>query len=160
MGARGIYTAQEEHVVQMIKPASYSSTTTSAVIDLKNWEHCTLIYQQGVAGTPPTITINAANAESPTSVEAIGFNLHTGENGYGNANADVLSGRTAVASTGYQPAATAGIVEVLEIDADTLPEGYDFLELVATSPTGCYFGVVAILSGGRYVHDQSETVLA
>lgn len=138
MGARGIYTAQEEHVVQLIKPASYSSTTTSAVIDMKNWEHCTLIYQQGVAGTPPTLTVNAADAESPFNLAAIGFNLHTGENGYGNANADVLSGRTAVAATGYQPAATAGIVEVLEIEASALPAGKDFLELVATSPTGCF----------------------
>ena len=37
--------------------------------------------------------------------------------------------------------------------------GQDFVEVVLTSPTTCLTSVAVILSGGRYEHDQSETVL-
>lgn len=163
MGARGIYVAQETHVVNLIPPASYSATKTSGVINMKGWEHLSIILQVGSAGTPPTVTLQQSDNGSPANTTALPFNLHKCEVSAGSANSDVLSGRNAETSAGFAPAATNNEFYVLEFDASVLGVNYadeeNYVQLVLTSPTSCFISAVAILSAGRYVHDQSETVL-
>jgi hypothetical protein len=160
MGARGIYVAQECHVVNLIPPASQGSTVTTGLFCMKGWAHATIILQQGVAGTPPTVTLNSSDNGSPANTTSgIPFNLHKCETAYGAHNGDVLGARIAEPAAGFTPASTNDIFYVIELDADTLPSGQDFVDLTITSPTGCYLSAVVILSAGRYEHDQSETVL-
>src|SRR5579859_7185534 len=152
MGAKGIYVAQEAHVVNLIPPASYSSTKTTGVFNMKGWRHASIILQVGSAGTTPVVTLDSSDNGSPENTTALAFNLHKCEVSAGSANSDVLGPRTAVAAAGFTPAATNNEFYVIEIDAEYLP-------LVATSPTSCFLSAAAVLSGGRYEHDQSETVL-
>ena len=159
MGAKGIYVAQECHVVNLIPPASYSSTKTSGVFNMKGWRHATIILQQGSAGSPPTVTLDSSDNGSPEGTTAIPFNLHKCETAYSAANGDVLGARVAESNAGFTPAATNNIFYVIDLDADTLPAGQDYVKLIATSPTSCFLSAAVILSGGRFEHDQSETVL-
>jgi hypothetical protein len=157
MGAKGIYVAQECHVVNLIPPVSLNATTTSNLFLMAGWRHATIILQIGVAGAPPVVTLNSSDNNGHTT--PIPFNLHKGETAYNAHNGDVLSGRNAETSAGFTPAATNDIFEVIELDADTLPAGQDYVEVVLTSPTTCLTSVAVVLSGGRFEHDQSETVL-
>lgn len=159
MGAKGTYSAQECHFVNLIPPASYSSTKTSGVFNLKNWRHATIILQQGSAGTPPVVTLDSSDNGSPENVTPIAFNLHKCEIANSSPNGDVLGARLATSAAGFTPPATNNIFYVIELDADTLPAGQDFVKLIATSPTSCLLSAVVVLSGGRFEHDQSETVL-
>ncbi len=159
MGARGIYVAQECHVVNLIPPVSLAATTTSNKFNMKAWQHATIIIQLGVHGASPVVTLNSSDNGSPENTTAIPFNLHKCETAYGATNGDVLGARVAVPATGFTPAGTSNIFEVIELDAATLPAGQGFVEVVLTSPTTCLTSVVVILSAGAYEHDQSETVL-
>jgi hypothetical protein len=159
MGAKGIYHAQECHIVNLIPPVSVVATGTSNKFNMKNWRHATIILQFGVVGAAPVVTLKSSDNGSPENTTAIPFNLHKGETAYNATGADVLGPRVAVAAAGFTPAAVNNIIEVIELDSDTLPAGQDFVEVVLTSPTTCLCGVLVILSGGRFEHDQSETVL-
>ena|ERR1700690_842546 len=159
MSAKGIYVAQECHVVNLIPPVSLNATTTSNKFNMKNWRHASIILQIGVDGGAPVVTLKSSDNGSPENTTAIPFNLHKGEIAYNATNGDVLGARVAALAAGFTPAATNNIFEVIELDADTLPAGQDFVEVVLTSPTTCLTSVAVILSGGRYEHDQSETVL-
>lgn len=159
MSVKGIYSAQKCHHVNLIPPASYSASQTSVKFNMKGWRHASIVLTIGVAGTPPTVTLNSSDNGSPENTTAIPFNLHKCETAYNTTNGDVLGARIAEASSGFQPAATNNIFEVIELDSDTLPAGQDFVELVLTNPTGCFISAHVLLSGGRYEHDQSETVL-
>jgi hypothetical protein len=159
MTAKGIYHAQECHVVNLIPPVSLSATTTSNKFNMKNWRHATIVLQLGVVGAEPVVTLKSSDNASPENTTAIPFNLHKGETAYNAANGDVLGARVAALAAGFTPASTNNIFEVIELDSDTLPAGQDFVELVLTSPTTCLVSALVILSGGRFDHDQSETVL-
>jgi hypothetical protein len=159
MGALGTYVSQECHVVNLIPPASYSSTQTSQAVNMKGWRHASIILQVGSAGTPPAVTLESSNDESPESTTPIPFNMHSCETAYNASNGDVLSGRNAETDEGFTPVSTNNTFYVIELDADTLPEGQNYFRLLLTSPTSCFLSAAVILSGGRYEHDQSETVL-
>lgn len=160
MSAKGFYTAQEGHVVNLIPPVSLSATTTSRKFSMANWRHATIVIQLGVTGTTPTITLNASDNGSPETLTAIPFNLHKCETAYdAAAGADVLGARIAQAAAGFQPAGTDNIFEVIELDADTLPQGSPYVEVVLTSPTTCLTSVAVILSGGRFAQESSDSVV-
>lgn len=163
MGARGIYHAQETHLVNLIPPASQGSTKASGVFNMKNYEHASIIIQMGAAGTPPTITLEQSDNGSPANTTAVPFDLFECEVSAGSPLSDVLSARIPTTAAGFTPPATNNTFYVIEIDADTLGVNYadneGYLELVLTSPTSCFMSAVAILSGGRYTNDQSDTVL-
>ena len=66
-------------------------------------------------------------------------------------------------AAGFAPAGNNNIFYVIEVDADTLPAGQDYVKLFLTDNSPAASSVltsaVVILSAGRYEHDQSETVL-
>jgi hypothetical protein len=159
MGAKGFYTAQEAHIVNLIPPVSLTTTTTSAKINMKNWRHATIIIQLGVHGASPVVTLQSSDGASPEGTTPIAFSLYKGETANTAANGDVLSARNSVSATGFTPAATSGIYEVIEVGAAGLAAGQPYLEVVLTSPTTCLASVLVILSGGRQESESSETVL-
>jgi hypothetical protein len=50
MSAKGIYVAQECHVVNLIPPVSLNATTTSNKFNMKNWRHATIIHVAFLTG--------------------------------------------------------------------------------------------------------------
>jgi len=116
----------------------------------------------GVDGTPPvSIQVQASDNGSPVAATTlVGFNVHKQETA-GTSN-DVLGARVAVLSTGFTPSGNSGIFYVIELDANTLPAGQDWVQVLIndTSPSSIntLVSAFAILSGGRFVGDESLTV--
>lgn len=112
----------------------------------------------GVSAAAATkILVNACTDAAGTSPTAIPFDIFSCE----SANADVTSGRTAVAAAGYTPSNADGIFYVIELDASQLPQGSPYVQLQITNGVNSVIAsAVAILSGGRYINDQSATVLS
>lgn len=172
MGARGLYLAQEAHIVNILPPVSGAGGKTCQKFNMKNYAHATVIIQLGVQADPLAgISVLASDNGSPENHSAIPFNLHVQETA-GAAN-DVLGPRLAEPSTGYAPSGNSGIFYVLEIDADTLPYAgnqppdspplsQSWIEVLLSdfSPASasCLVSAIAILSGARYAEDQSPTV--
>jgi hypothetical protein len=164
MGVRGTYIAQEQHVVNLIPPVSAAGGVTSGVVNLKNFEHATIILQFGVtSAAPKDVLVLASDNGSPEATAAIAFNLHKCETAYNAANGDVLGAKVAATTAGFIPPATDNIFYVIEVDAASLPSGkpYVKLQIEDNSPAASSIlaSAVAILSGARYGHDQGETVL-
>jgi hypothetical protein len=127
---------------------------------MKGWRHASIILQFGVTGTPPGVTLNTSDNGSPANTTSgIPFNLHKCETAYLSTGGDVLGPRVAESASGFTASATDNIFYVIELDADTLPAGQDYVDVVLTSPTTCLTSAVVVLSAGRFEHDQSETVL-
>lgn len=165
MGVRGIYHAQESHFVNVLPPINVTGGKTSAVFNMKNYQHATILIQIGAQSSPDisSIQVLASDNGSPEGTTAIPFDLFKCEIGYQTANGDVLGAVASTLAAGFSPSHTANIFYVIEVDANTLPAGKNYMKLVITdgSPatTSVLASACAILSGGRFHHDQSETVL-
>ena len=164
MGARGIYLSQECHLVNLVPPVSVAGGKTSGVFNMKNHAHASIILQFGVTSAAlKSVQVYSSDNGSPASTTAIPFNLHACETAYDAADGDVLGARQAIAATGFAPSDTDNIFYVVEVDADTLPAGENYVELVLTDESPAASSVLAsavvVLSGARYAEDQSDTVL-
>lgn len=152
---KGFVLSQEGHLVQALAPVSASGGKTCQAFSMKKYQHASIIIAIGAQAAQMTsVVLNActdANGDNPT---AIPFNLFKAE----VANGDVLGGKTAETSSGFQPSATAGIFYVIEIDAAELPQGSPYLQVViANGANADFVAVLAVLSGARYAEDQSPS---
>jgi hypothetical protein len=156
--SKGFYTAQEGHVVPVLAPVDITGGKTGAAFSMKNHAHASILVQVGVSAAAFTkIIVNACTDKDGTNPTAIPFDIFACE----TANADVTGARTAVAVAGYTPSANDGIFYVIELDAAQLPQGSPYVQLQLTNGANSVIAsAVAILSGGRYINDQSATVLA
>ncbi|MHB8303350.1 MAG: hypothetical protein ACYDC6_11015 [Acidobacteriaceae bacterium] len=159
--ARGFMVPEEGHVVNILPPTSSSAGVSSQAFNLRNAAHVSILLQYGVlAEAPGAVTVNAGTDLAMAGATAIPFNLFKQETS-GTAN-DVMSERTAQPATGYAPPDVSNIFYSLEIDADTLPEGYAYLQLVlapaAVTTDADYASAIAILSGLRFAETQGLTV--
>lgn len=164
MSAKGFYVAQEGHVVHLVPPVNVAGGKTSGVFNMANWRHATILLLLGVQSAAlKTIQLESSDNGSPENVTPIPFNLHKCETAYNAANGDVLAAKSATAAAGFAPAATSNIMYAIEVDADTLPAGQNYVKLLLTdnSPAAAsvLLAAVVVLSGGRFVHEASETVL-
>lgn len=163
--SKGIYTAQDEHIVNILPPVDVTGGKLSQAFSLADAAHATIILQLGVSAaalTGVTLqagTATAAEGSAVAGATAVGFDLFKQETA-GAAN-DVLSTKSAVGAGGFVPSANDGIFYVMEVDADTLPEGSDYLQLnIANGANSVIASAVAILSGLRYAGDQNPTATA
>lgn len=157
MSFNGFYVAQEGHVVSLISPQNISGGDTGQIFNMSGYRHASIIVQLGAQAAQATaIKLNACTDAAGDGATAIPFDIFTQETA-GNAN-DVLSTRTSVAVAGYQPSGNANIFYVIELDAAALPQGSPYVQLQITNGANAdYASAVAILSGGRFVGDQSPT---
>lgn len=155
--AKGFYVAQEGHVVNILPPVDITGGKTAQAFNMANSAHASILVQQGVAAAAFTkILVNACTSAGGAGATAIPFDIYT-QTTAGAAN-DVLSGRTAVAAAGYTPAAGSGVFYDIEIDAAQLPQGSNYVQLQLTNGVNSVIAsAVAILTGGRYINDQSLT---
>lgn len=157
MSVKGFYTAQEGHVVNILPPQEISGGATAQVFNMEGYRHASIVLQLGAQAAANTkILVNACTDASGDGATVIPFDIFAQETA-GVAN-DVLSTRTPVAAAGYVPAAGANIFYVIELDADALPDGSPFVQLEVTNGANANFAsAAAVLSGGRFVGDQSPT---
>jgi hypothetical protein len=157
MSVNGFYAAQEGHLVNILPPQNISGGATAQVFNMEGYRHASIIVQLGAQAAANTkILVNACTGASGDGAVAVPFNIFTQETA-GVAN-DVLSVRTPVTATGYTPSPNANIFYVIELDADALPQGSPYVQLEITNGANANFAsAVAVLSGGRFVGDQSPS---
>jgi len=157
MGARGIYTAQEEHIVSVLSPQNSTGGVSGQPINLSNYQHATIIVQLGAtaaAGTSFNLFCGSTQGSQTTALPTFDvFSQLTA----GTVN-DVLGTKTTVTSGSIVPTANANTFYVFEIDTATLPQGSPYVLFSITNGANAnYVSAVAILSAGRFTGDQSAT---
>lgn len=159
---KGIVTAEQEHIVNILPPVDITGGKVSQAFSMAKHGHATIILQIGVSAAAPTKifvdqgTATAAVGTAIAGAAHIPFSIYTQETA--GADQDVLSARTAVTVAGYTPAATDGIFYVIELDASELTDGNPWVQLNVTNGVNSVIAsAVAILSGERYAGSQSAT---
>jgi len=155
---RGFNVAEQGHVVNVLPPVDITGGKSGDVFTMEAHAHASIIVQIGVSAAAFTkILLNECTSFAAAGATAIAFNVYKEETAAG----DTLGARTAVAATGLTPSANDNIMYVIELDADELSPGYEFVQVQLTNGTNSVLAsVVAILSGARYGQDQSATAIA
>ncbi len=155
--SKGFVVAENGHVVQMLEPTSVGAPATSDTISMENWGHVSIICGLGI-GSSTTITVGECTSFAGSDRTAITFRYAQ----EATVGGDVLdaalawSSSIAIASSG-----AGGGFAVIEIDADELSDGFQFLQVNLADPgAGKLAAVYAVLSGGRYQEDITATVIA
>lgn len=154
----GLYSTQDGHWVPLIYPIDITGGKTSAYFNMAKYAHASILLMIGVsAAAEGAVTLNAASDSSGTGATAIPFNVFKGE----SAALDTLGAKVVCTSAGFTPPATDTIFYVIEIDAQSLPQGLNWLQLAAADTTNSVIAAAAAyLSGPRQASDQSPTVLS
>jgi hypothetical protein len=162
---KGIVTAEQEHVVNILPPVDITGGKTSQAFSMAKHGHATIIVQIGVSAAAFTkIILQAGTATAAVGAvvagaAALAFSLYSQETA--GADQDVLGARAAVAAAGYTPTANDGVFYVIELDASELPDGSPWVQLSLTNGVNSVIAsAVAILSGERYAGSQSATATA
>lgn len=148
--------AEQGHVMQILTPADLggTSTRTSLYINMENYSHCDIILNVGVSAGTATAILYESSDGSGSSVAAVATNVYKEETTTG----DTLGARTAVTTSGFTIAATAGIFYVICVEATDLSAGYPYINLrLSALDSTTVTCATAILSGARYGADQSVT---
>jgi hypothetical protein len=163
--AKGFQISQDAHVVGVLPPVDITGGARSQAVKMANHNHLTFLIQIGVsAAAPGAITVEAGSATAAvgstvTGNTAITFDVYKQETT--GADHDVLGTRVAATTAGFTPPATDNIFYVVEIDADALPAGKPYVQLVLGDTVNSVIAsAIAVLSGARYAGDQSATVTA
>lgn len=147
------------HVVNALPPAAdaFAGTVVTDVINLKNWEHVSFLIQcgAGAIGTS-TITVEACDDTTPTNTEAIPFTYQE------CISADTFGEVKQAEASGFTTAAATNKLYKIEVDAQALAKsGYSYVRLKAVEVVDdpVAGGIIAILTGGRYVQEVNDSVL-
>jgi hypothetical protein len=158
MGARGFNIVQEGHIVPVLNPASISGGVTGQIFSMRDAAKCAIIIGWGaLAAAQGAVTLSACSDLAGDNATAIAFDRWTQTTaGAGN---DVLGARTAVTSAGFTPSDTPSTLDVIEVQADQLPDGKPYLKLAIADGTNADFGyATAILTGLRYQGESNPSV--
>jgi hypothetical protein len=157
---KGFVIAEEGHVVQIVAPVDITGGFTGVRFSMANYQHASIIVMIGASAAAFTaLLLKNCTLASGGTATAIPFSIYKQETA--GASHDVLGARTAVTSAGYAPSANDGIFYVIELDANELADGFNWVELSATNGTNSVIAsAVAILSGSRYAESASPTVLS
>lgn len=158
MPGQGIVISEAAHVVMPIAPIDITGGKTSARFSMAKYGHASIIVAIGVSAAAFTkIELYECTLASGGSATAIAYSAYKQETAAG----DVLGAKVAVASTGITPSANDTIFYVIELDARQLTDGSNWVEVRLTNGSNSVIAaVIAILSGARYAHVGSETVLS
>ena len=154
MGAKGIYIAEECHVVNALGPVDVGGgAKTTDYFNLKNYAHATIIITTGVVGNDVLIKVYESKDNAGATKQFMDFNYHFETTAAG----DTLSTRTAVvAATGFQTGTNNTTTFVIEIDASELTDLYPYIAVLTDAAAAALISMVTILSGSRYAGDPSK----
>lgn len=158
---KGFVAAENGHVVLLLQPRGTTTTValTSDTISMKNWAHATILVAGGTGTGATAITAGECTGFGGTGRTALTFRYAKED----TAGGDVLDAALAWASTFSLSAGSTGVFGVIELDADELSDGYEYVQVnfsanAAGAPKDlCAF---AVLSGGRFQEDITATVIA
>ena len=151
MSSKGMNLAEECKVVPLLHPVS--GTATTDIINMKNYQHASIILVQGVAATATTVTVKGSDDNASTTTSAISFQYYS----EATSGVDILGARTSAGTAGFSMTSGSNQFSVIEVDASELPSGQSFL-LVDMTSADSLISAVAVLSGARYANDQAPTV--
>lgn len=155
---KGIVLAEQGHIVNLIPPVDVTGGAAGDRFSMKNYGHATIILQVGVSAAAFTkIIVKECTAASGGTATAIAYRLAAEETDAG----DTLGAFEAVAAAGRTPAAADNIFYVIEIDAQELSDGYEWIEVSVTNGANSVIAsAVAVLSGSRYQEAEGATAIA
>jgi len=159
--SKGFVVSEEGHVVLLLQPQGTTTTValTSDTFCMKNWAHATILVAGGKGTGQTAITMGECVGFGGTSRTALTFRYAV----EATANGDVLDATLAWASTFSLSAGSTGVYGVIELDADELSDGYQYVQVNfgANASTAVKdIAAFAVLSGGRYQEDITATVIA
>ena len=154
MSAKGFFLAQDDHLVDLIKPVSASAAQASTRFNMTMYAHASIVVRFGAAGGPiGAITLSVYNALTGGSGVAIPFKYFVQNSS--SAPFDLFGSMVQATSAGYTPSSDAADMDVIiEIDADDILVAANgtYVELdiavgsVATTPQ--LLDAFGVLSGG------------
>lgn len=155
--SKGYQLSQETHLVPVIYPLNITGGVAGQAVNMAKFAHVTFLLSLGVTASAPTaILVNACTDHTGAGATAIPFTIYPGETSSGTAGSDVLAAKVAATAAGYTPSANDNIFYVIELSSAALPAGSTYVQLQITAPAASIIAsAVAVLSGGRYVGDQS-----
>lgn len=146
-----------EHFVNIIPAVDITGGVNGDRFRMTNWKKAKIIVSVGVSAAAFTkIILRSCDAATSGTATDIPFTLLSEETAAG----DTLTSRTAVAATGHTPHANNNIMYVIELDAAELVADDEWVELALTNGANSVIAsAIAVLSGGRYVGDQTATAI-
>lgn len=164
--------SNQHKIVNALVPVDGNNTALATdIISMKGYDHCTFIWQFGIANTSSASSVNliAYKGEDVTTCTTAFATL--GYRGEATASGDTLDSLTAMTATGVSIGSgntwdynTGLCILVVEIDAanlePTLANPYDTVKMgVTLSAHSCLISCVAILSNSRYQGADMPTAI-
>jgi len=148
-----------DHVVIALQPLAdlYDGDPATDVFNMEDYDHITFLLFEGAGGTgTATLTVEECNTAAGGGANAIAYRYRL------QSTIDTWGALTAIASTGYTTVAGANKAIAIEVDAEELADGFNFVRLqiteVANDP--CTAVVIVVLSRSRYKQHVPVTAIA
>lgn len=145
----------EEHEIRMAlvpDADAFADTKYTDVFGLVHYRHITFIVQIGTVTSSgkTTITVEKCTAKAGTGNTAMAFQYRTG------LKTGAMGALTAATTAGISSSTTSNAVHVIEIDAEELGDGYDYvrLKMVEATDQAVDAAILAILSDAAYSGDS------
>lgn len=136
---------------------AFTGTVTSDVVNMRNFQHVTFIFYNGVGTTgTSTITVLACDDVTPTNTTAVAFRYRAITSG------DTPGALTAATTAGFTTTAGSNHMYAIEVDAEDLAtSGYEYVQIscveVADDPV--LGGIMIILGPSRYPRSVQKTAI-
>ena len=146
------------HYVLGVAPVDIDAgAQPSDAFKMANYTHATVIISLGVTGAASTVTVKENTDASGSGATAIAFAYYSEETAAG----DTTSARTAATSSGFATSTNDGVFYILEIDAEDLSDGSEWVTSHMSDPGAATFASIGvILSGARYAEVEAPTAIA
>ena len=157
---------EDNQIVNLVVPVAdiFAGDLTTDEVNMKAYNHAAFLVVQGVnGGDHTTFTVESCSDASGSDNTAIGFNYSSTTGNAALTDRDVWAANTKATASGFITTNSANSRSfILEIDADDLVDGHEFVRMVATESgsTGIIGSVICILSEPRFARDGKSTVLA
>lgn len=156
---KGTNIVEQFHIVPMTSShftaATGTSTITSEFFDMEDAARASILIHIGTVSDTLTLTVLESTSSSAGDGTAIAFTLYPEEDTGG----DVFDSKTAGSASGYQLGGTANTMYVVDITADQLTDGSNWLgfQVAGVGTTGSIIVSQAYLTGYRHQVQLSAT---
>ena len=159
---KGFVVSEAGHIVNFLPPINATGGVKAQAFTMRDYQHVSILLSLGIqAAAMTTIQVFAGTGTATTgnsvpNAVAIPYSVYKQETS--GIYYDVLGPRVVVPATGLFPSANSNIFYVIELDAQELPQGNPWVQLVITNgANACQACGVAFLSGARFAEVQSPT---
>ena len=130
---------------------------TSDAFKMANYSHATIIIALGVTGAATTLTLKENTDASGTGATAIAFSYYA----EATAGGDTTGARTDATASGVALGTGDGIYYVVELDAEDLSDGSEWVTVHLSDPGAATFASIGvILAGARDAEGEAPTAIA